>query len=114
MRKLIQIAVAVIAAIPASGRLKLARVPLSFEANQGQTDRAVKFLSRGDGYALFLTPTEAVFKLHKAAPDGQESSVLRMRLLGADGTAKISGAGQHAWTATVSYTHLTLPTKRIV
>jgi len=26
--------------------------PLSFEANQGQTDRRVKFLSRGDGYTL--------------------------------------------------------------
>lgn len=30
-------------------------LPLSFEANRGQTDPAVKFLSRGDGYALFLT-----------------------------------------------------------
>ena len=40
--------------------------PLSFEANHGQTDPAVKFLSRGDGYALFLTPDSAVFKLRSS------------------------------------------------
>lgn len=34
---------------------------LSFEANHGQTDPKVKFLSRGKGYGLFLTSTEAVF-----------------------------------------------------
>jgi hypothetical protein len=34
-----------------------------FEANHGQTDRQVKFLSRGSGYTLFLTPTEAVLAL---------------------------------------------------
>ena len=32
------------------------QIPLSFEANQGQTDAAVNFLSRGSGYTLFLTP----------------------------------------------------------
>jgi hypothetical protein len=47
----------------------MAQVPLSFEANQGQTDGVVKFFSRGDGYALFPTPTEAVFTLHKVLPD---------------------------------------------
>jgi hypothetical protein len=30
--------------------------PLHFEPNQGQTDSRVKFLSRGNGYTLFLTP----------------------------------------------------------
>src|SRR5437879_2382712 len=39
------------------------KLPLSFEANQGQTDKQVKFLSRGPGYTLFLTPTEAVLSL---------------------------------------------------
>jgi hypothetical protein len=38
-------------------------LPLHFEANQGQTDEQVKFLSRGKGYTLFLTPTEAVMVL---------------------------------------------------
>src|SRR3954469_16501440 len=32
--------------------------PLAFEANQGQTDAQVKFMSRGSGYNLYLTPTE--------------------------------------------------------
>src|SRR5262249_3941231 len=41
------------------------QLPLSFEANQGQTDPQVRFLSRGSGYALFLTPTEAVLTLQK-------------------------------------------------
>src|SRR2546421_12884985 len=40
-----------------------ARQPLSFEANQGQTDSQVQFISRGPGYALFLTPSEAVLDL---------------------------------------------------
>ncbi|MHB8655808.1 MAG: hypothetical protein ACYDA9_18245, partial [Terriglobia bacterium] len=31
-----------------------ARLPMSFERNQGQTDHRVKFLARGDGYGLFL------------------------------------------------------------
>ncbi len=38
------------------------KLPLSFEVNQGQTDSQVDFLSRGNGYSLFLTPTEAVFQ----------------------------------------------------
>src|SRR5262245_9638417 len=35
-------------------------LPLSFEANQGQTDDQVQFLARGQGYTLFLTAREAV------------------------------------------------------
>src|SRR5688572_19610321 len=41
------------------------KLPLSFEANQGQTDQRVKFLSRGTGYTLFLTSSEAVLSLRK-------------------------------------------------
>jgi len=43
-----------------------AKLPLSFEINQGQTDPRVKFLSRGSGYTLFLTGNEAVLSLQKA------------------------------------------------
>src|SRR5207249_6711749 len=43
------------------------RLPLSFEANQGQTSNEVKFLSRGGGYTLFLTSNEAVLDLRKAS-----------------------------------------------
>ena len=44
------------------------RLPLAFEANQGQTDSSVKFLSRGRGYSLFLTCDEAVLTLHSRKP----------------------------------------------
>ena len=44
------------------------KLPLSFEANRGQTDKKVQFISRGQGYGLFLTPTEAVLSLHKSEP----------------------------------------------
>jgi hypothetical protein len=42
------------------------RVPLSFEANQGQAEGSVDFVARGAGYALFLKPAEAVFALRDA------------------------------------------------
>lgn len=41
-------------------------LPLSFEANQGQADEQVHFLSRASGYALFLASTEAVLAVRKA------------------------------------------------
>jgi len=40
-------------------------LPLSFEANTGQTDPHVTFLARGRGYTVFLTSTEAVLALQK-------------------------------------------------
>ena len=69
------------------------KIPLSFEANQGQTDEQVKFLSRGNGYTLFLTDDEAVLLLVKPVQsegdnylDAQkrEGTVLRMKLLDAN------------------------------
>jgi Beta-propeller repeat len=48
------------------------RLPLSFEANQGQTDATVKFLSRGAGYTLFLTGDEAVLALKKQQEGSQK------------------------------------------
>ena len=80
-------------------------LPLSFEANQGQTDRQVKFLSRGQGYNLFLTSTEAVLaltSLDRAMIKGSEvedsrssketrQAVLRMGLVGANPVPTISG-----------------------
>ncbi len=41
-------------------------LPMSFEPNAGQTDPRVRFLSRGRGYTLFLTDTEAVLSLRGA------------------------------------------------
>ena len=90
------------------------RFPLSFEANQGQIDSRVKFLSRGSGYSLFLTPTEAVMTLKSSSREFQaraaangflqrrsgadlrdepavQETVLRMKLVGANPAPKIWG-----------------------
>jgi hypothetical protein len=44
---------------------KFGSLPLRFEANQGQSDPRVKFLSHGNGYSLFLTDSAAVLVLSK-------------------------------------------------
>src|SRR5712691_4610667 len=45
-----------------------AKLPLSFEANWGQADSRVKFLSRSGGHTLFLAADEAVLVLDARAP----------------------------------------------
>jgi uncharacterized protein (TIGR03437 family) len=60
------------------------KLPLSFEANRGQTDSQVKFLARGNGYNLFLTATEAVLSNPQSAP-------LRMKLVNANPASEIEG-----------------------
>jgi hypothetical protein len=55
------------------------QLPLSFEANKGQTDPRVNFLSRGAGYSLFLTPSRAVMELQQ----GGGGNVVAMRIVGA-------------------------------
>ncbi|MGA3099456.1 MAG: SBBP repeat-containing protein, partial [Bryobacteraceae bacterium] len=70
----------------------LLAVPLSFEANQGQADSRVKYLSHGDGYSLFLTSNEVVFTLRTLAGVKAPPSVFRMELLGAERNAQVSGA----------------------
>jgi len=76
-------------------------MPLFFEPNLGQTAPQVKFLARSAGYGLFLTADEAVLQLHPSAvssqpsalsSQGASSSVIRMRLDGANSSARISGA----------------------
>src|SRR5881296_3190316 len=49
------------------------RLPLSFEANNGQTESQVRFLARGRGYTLFLAENEAVFALRSAEVESVES-----------------------------------------
>src|SRR2546425_5643879 len=41
------------------------RLPLRFEPNVGRSNEKVKFISRGSGYGLFLTASEAVFVLRE-------------------------------------------------
>jgi len=84
------------------------KLPLSFEANQGQTDAQVRFLSRGPGYTLFLTGDEAVFsfggsKVKDGAPaisrqvrpsPPASNAVLRMKLVKANAAAEPTGEDQ--------------------
>jgi uncharacterized repeat protein (TIGR01451 family) len=55
------------AAARARGLDAFHKSPLAFEENRGQTDSRVKFVSRGAGYALFLTAGGAVMKLENGA-----------------------------------------------
>ncbi|MGO8796140.1 MAG: SBBP repeat-containing protein [Candidatus Sulfotelmatobacter sp.] len=90
-----------------------AKLPLSFEPNQGQTDNAVRYISRGTGYTLFLTPTEAVFSLQQgksgtkipsaystigktgqAPSERPQDTVLRVRLVNPSNTAAITALDQ--------------------
>ena len=98
-------------------RQNFGNIPLSFEANAGQTDARVKFLSRGPGYTVFLTKNAAVLGLvqtrrakntsdRQTLPLGlektreaQTSAVIRMQLLGADTQASITGLEQLPGTA---------------
>jgi hypothetical protein len=43
------------------------KLPLSFEANRGQTQGQVKIFSRGPGYALYLTKDGAVLALSRGS-----------------------------------------------
>ncbi len=64
---------------------------LSFEANQGQSDRQVRFLSRGNGYSFFLTQTGAVLTFSR---DSHSDAVLRMQLAGANPSTRIQGVNE--------------------
>src|ERR1700754_174241 len=97
----------------AATRTKIAKrfgqLPLSFEINDGQIDPAVKFLSHGPGYDLFLTANEAVLTLQKpqeptiekfkrlahrgAGVDANapEGSVLRLMMIGANTMPQVEG-----------------------
>lgn len=48
-------------------------LPLAFEPNRGQTDPLVRYLSRGPGYSLYLTTSEAVLVLQSQAHAAPES-----------------------------------------
>ncbi|MGA8540741.1 MAG: SBBP repeat-containing protein, partial [Terriglobales bacterium] len=69
-------------------QLAMAQLPLRFEPNQGQADPQVKFMARGAGYGLFLTPDQAVLALHSSA---KKASFVHMQLAGANKAASIAG-----------------------
>jgi hypothetical protein len=83
------------------------KLPLHFEANQGQTDERVKFIARSRGHTLFLTPSEAllVFTTREQTTKGRLSgarvrpeeggqvtrTVLRMTFVGANPEPRLMG-----------------------
>jgi hypothetical protein len=94
------------------------KLPLSFEANHGQADARVKFLSRTGGYSLFLTGDEAVLALSAKRTDTNKAKiagtahtlqsgmaepkpggVLRMKLRNANPAAKVTGLDELAGTS---------------
>jgi hypothetical protein len=86
-------------------------LPLAFEANQGQTAPAVRYLAHGQGYQLFLTNQDAVLTLRQSAVGAKsvkggallatrthrmqnvtaKTSVLRMHFEGANPAAEVAG-----------------------
>lgn len=97
-------------ASPGARSAAFGNLPLSFEANRGQTDARVQYLARGPGYVVLLTPGEAVIKLRTPtasagpadhAPQSalrvgrrpgrdQAESVLRLRLVEANPRARVT------------------------
>jgi Beta-propeller repeat/Domain of unknown function DUF11 len=69
---------------PSSAQSVLSNLPVSFEANQGQAASDVKFLARGNGYGLFLTPESAVLDIRS---HGQ----VRMQLANANPVPEVTG-----------------------
>ena len=75
------------------------KLPLRFEANQGQTATPVKFISRNGGQTLFLTADEAVLELRhvdsgirhgKREPlQKAQAAIARMKLVGANASAQV-------------------------
>jgi len=82
------------------------KLPLQFEANQGQQPAPVKFLSRGKDYTLFLTPDGATLSLRKFEPEAVRKALdpttngprveaaadLRLKLEGGNPDVRLSGA----------------------
>jgi Beta-propeller repeat len=76
------------------------KLPPSFEANRGQTNPRVKFLSRGSGYTVFLTSNEAILLLRKGKSTGA-SAALHMKLLGSNSSSEL--VGLHELTGKTNY-----------
>ena len=90
---------------PAIAAADYGKLPLGFEANQGQSDQQVRFLSHGKGYSLYLTDHAAVLALSKAAQaehtqsrsataEPRKGDLLSMELVQPSNTTHPNGAEQ--------------------
>lgn len=66
-----------------------ARMPICFEANQGQADSSARFVSAVGGPRLLLSPSRATIGLRQSSPAGDEP--LSMQLVSADPNAEVRG-----------------------
>ncbi len=66
-----------------------ARMPICFEANEGQAASSARFVCAVGGPRLLLSPAHATLELRQSSP--AEDEVLRMRLVSADPAAEIRG-----------------------
>ena len=76
-----------------SARIKqsYAKIPLSFVANHGQSDKNVQFIARGSGYSLGLAPTTFTLAVGNSR---SRASVLQATLLGSNAAANLTGLEQ--------------------
>ena len=77
----------------ASSESHYGNLTLSFEVNSGQADSQVKYLGRGPGYTVHLTPSGAVLNLSRPQADrrSSDSRVMRMKFVAANPSAGIVG-----------------------
>jgi len=75
------------------------QTPLAFEANRGQTNTSVDYLSRGPGYVAFLNSSAATLSVHKH--NAKLTSALRMTILGAG--ANVRSSAEQELTGKVNY-----------
>jgi hypothetical protein len=68
----------------------LARLPLQFEVNQGQSEAEARFLARASGYNLLLAPGEAILALAPSI-SGAVPVVVRLRFVGAAAEPELVG-----------------------
>ncbi|HSF24278.1 MAG TPA: hypothetical protein VLE20_08640, partial [Blastocatellia bacterium] len=66
-----------------------ARMPICFEANQGQAASSAQFVSAIGGPRLLLSPSEATFERRQS--QATENEALKMHLVSADPAAEIRG-----------------------
>jgi Beta-propeller repeat len=74
----------------------LAGLPIGFEPNQGQSDSRVRFLARGNGYGLYLMPSQAVLTLPQHSTAGMRQAAVEMQLAGANQQAEMIGSDRLA------------------
>jgi uncharacterized protein (TIGR03437 family) len=78
--------------IAAGVEVAYGRLPLGFEPNRGQSDGAVRYLARGFGGNLYLTPREAVLvSSSNSTSVGAHTGAVRMRFAGANPAPRIIG-----------------------